>query len=440
MLKYVTDIKNCLYVKEEKIEKKKIKDNLDNKVIININRTICKYLGMGSALTESSAYNYSLLTEENRMQFLKDCYSEKGLNYQYGRISIGSCDFSLKFLSYAKKKNLSDFSIEKDKEYLIPFLKDILNIKNISLIASPWSPPRMYKRIKTYRFGTKLSKKYYDQYSNYLIKYLTFYQREGINIPYITMQNEPFARQKWESCKYTLEEQKEFIYDNLLPKLKDTKLLLFDHNKDNLYQNIKFLYHKNSKIAGVAFHNYSGRHFDELKKIRNDYSKLLLINTEGCTGFSEYNELLWIKDAEYYLYDIIGDFNNGTNAYLDWNILLNREGGPSHIKNPVKSILILDKDNYIKTSIYYYVYHISHFASENMEIIKYDSDIKDLDILILKNEYKLIIVVMNRKDNAYKYNIVINNEYISDFIDAHCIITYINNFDKKTSNNEKNII
>lgn len=437
MLKYVTDIINDIYVNEEVIKEKKYHSNLDKKIIIDINNVITNYLGMGGALTESTAYNYGLLSKKNKDNFIKDCFSKDGLNYNYARISIGSCDFSLSYYSYAKNKDLSDFSISNDKKYIIPLIKDIKNEKDISIIASPWSPPRMYKFIKTLRFGTKLKKKYYNSYSDYLIKFIDSYNQEMINVDYLTIQNEPLARQKWESCKYNLSEQKNFIYNHLLYKLKNTKLLLFDHNKDNLYNITKFLYQKDNRIAGVAFHNYTGSHFDEIKRIRDEYPNLMLINTEGCTGFSLYDKNEWIKDAEYYLNDIIGDFNHGANAYLDWNILLNREGGPCHVKNPVKSILVLDGNDYIKTPIYYYIYHISHFVDKNMKIIKYDSYIKNLDILVMKSADKIVIIIMNRNNVAYGFNLVLGDKYITDYINSHSVITYINYFDKKLAIKDK---
>ena len=396
MKKYVTDIKNHIYLKESDINMKKTTSSQDNIINIDCKKIVSKYLGMGGAITESVAYNYFLLTDKNKKRFINDCYSEKGLNYRLGRISIGSCDFSLGYYSYAKKKDLSDFSIDRDKRYVIPLLKDILKTKKIILVSSPWSPPKMYKKIKLLNYGIKLAKRYYDSYSNYLIKYLEYYRKEGINIEYLTMQNEPLARQKWESCKFDLEEQKDFIYQYLLPKLANCKLLLYDHNKDDLFNKIECLYQENSKVAGVAFHNYSGQYFNELRKINEKYHNLLLINTEGCCGYSEYNELSWISDAEYYLNDIIGDFNNGCNAYLDWNILLDERGGSCHVKNPVKSMLILKNGDYIKTPIYYYIYHISHFINYNMDII-FNNMIHDkIKVIVFKISPKLYVKMYAR--------------------------------------------
>ena len=331
--------------------------------------------------------------------------------------------FSLNSFLYSKKKDLRDFTLERDLKYTIPFIKDVLDTKEISLIASPWSPPRMYKRLPILRWGIKLSKKYYDNYSNYLIKFINEYRKLGIKIDYLTIQNEPMARQRWESCKFTIQEQNNFIYHYLSNKLDSTKILLWDHNKDDLCNIVDSLCINNEKVAGVAFHYYTGNCFNEIKKLREKYPDKLLINSEMCCGYSPYNEKEWIKCAEYYLNDIIGDMNSGINAYLDWNILLDEKGGPTHSKNYVKSASIRIDDDYIKSPIYYYLYHISHFITKDNIIISNNHN-TNLKVVSLKCSNKLIIVIMNKTNEDINYKIVFNKDNIIDKINSHSIITY----------------
>ena len=421
MKKYITDINNGIYIKEEKINKDSTKTN--NTIEILDNKKITRFYGFGSAITESSGFNYDKLSIDNKKKFINDYFGKNGLNYNYGRISIGSNDFSLNSFSYAKKTNLSDFNIDQDKKYVIPFLNDILNKKKISLIASPWSPPKMYKRLPILRWGIKLAKKHYEDYSLYLLRFIDEYKKLGIKIDYLTMQNEPMARQRWESCKFTILEQKEFIYNYLMDKLKDTKILLWDHNKDNLFNIINELYIDNDVIAGVAFHYYTGHCFDELKKLREKYPDKLLINSEMCCGYSKYNEKEWLSAAEYYLRDIIGDMNAGVNAYLDWNILLDEYGGPTHSKNYVKSASIRVNDNYIKTPIYYYLYHVSHFISNECIIIDNKNN-TNLKVVGFKSKDKLSVILMNNSNQSIEYNLLLKKNNIYDKINAHSIITY----------------
>ena len=419
--KYTTNINKKIYLKEEILLETKKKTN--NKIEIFPDNEISTFLGFGSAITESSGYNYQKLSAKNKKEFLNDYYSKNGLNLNYGRISIGSNDFSLSGFSYARKRNLSDFNINRDLDYVVPFLKDILAVKKISLIASPWSPPRMYKRIPILRYGFKLAKKHYENYSNYLVKFIEEYDKLGIKIDYLTMQNEPMARQFWESCVFNVKEQKDFIYNHLLNKLDKTKLLLWDHNKDNLYNNIKNIYEESDKIAGFAFHYYTGSYFDEVKKLRNKYPNKLLVNSEMCCAYALYDEITWLKSAEYYIHDIFGDLNNGVNIYLDWNILLDEKGGPAHTNNPVKSPSIRVGDYYIKSSIYYYLYHVSHFALKNSIIIENKNNTK-LKVLSFKKNNKLIVIIMNKNNMNIDYHIMIKKKKITDKIEAHSIITY----------------
>lgn len=422
--KYITDINNKRYLEEELVKDKNIKTN--NVIEVINSEEITNFSGFGSAITESSAYNYQKLSNDNKKRFINDYFTKDGLNFNYGRISIGSNDFSLNSFVYSKKRDLSDFSINHDQKYVIPFIKDILLIKEISLIATPWSPPVMYKKLPSLYWGIKLSKKYYDNYSDYLVKFIDEYQKQGIIIDYLTMQNEPIARQRWESCVFNINEQKDFIYHHLLRKLKKTKLLIWDHNKENLFNTISELYEDNNKIGGVAFHYYTGNCFDEIKKLREKYSDKLLINTEMCCSYSKYDEKNWIGSAEYYLKDIIGDMNSGVNAYLDWNILLDETGGPTYKNNPVKSASIRINDNYVKSPIYYYLYHISHFVNEDSVIVKNNNN-TNLKVVTLKNKNKVIIAIMNNSNEDIIYNIIYNKNKLSDKINRHSIVTYVIN-------------
>jgi len=420
MKKYITDINNNIYIEESNI------NNIKNKNIIevNVDNIISKYIGMGSALTESSAYNYHLLNDVNKKEFIKTMFTKEGLNYNFGRISIGSNDFSLKTYQYTKRKDLKDFSIDHDKQYTIPFIKDILDYKNLNLIASPWSPPGVFKRFGILRYGIKLKKDYYEEYSLYIKKWLDSYSSNGINVNYLTMQNEPEARQPWESCVFSLDEQKAFLYNHLLNKLDNQKVLLWDHNKDDLYHKFKSLYKDDDKVAGIGFHYYTDGNYEELHKIREKNKDILMINTEMCCGYSKYNEKEWIKDAEYYLKDIINDFNNGINAYLDWNILLDKNGGPTYINNKVKSAVIYDNKSFIKTPIYYYLYHISHFLDDTYNVVETINN-KHLYIASFSNKDNIVIIVLNTSSNSKEYTIKVNNQEIKDSINTHSIITYV---------------
>ena len=114
--------------------------------------------------------------------------------------------------------------------------------------------------------------------------------------------------------------------------------------------------------------------------------------------------------------------NCGINAYLDWNILLDEYGGPTHSKNYVKSPSIRMDDNYLKSPIYYYLYHVSHFI--NNSIIIENKNTTNLKVVSLKSNNKIIIVIMNNSNTDIEYKLIIKKKNISDKINKHSIITY----------------
>lgn len=425
MKRIITDINNNIYIQEEDISLNNINDKLDNVIEIS-NDIICPWLGLGGAITESSAYNYSKLDSKKKSKLLELYYSNNGLNYNLGRISIGSCDFSIKSYQLSRKKDLSDFNIDNDNKYIIPMLKDIYQKKKIDLIASPWTPPTMYKNSMFLTMGGKLKKEYYLSYAKYLRLFINTYNNLGFNIKYLTIQNEPGARQRWESCLFSLDEQKEFIYNYLTQELEgsNTSILLHDHNKETLNLVYDYLYKENTNVKGIAFHWYNPGYYNLIKDIRNKDNNILLINSETCCGYSTYNEKEWINDAKLYVNDIINDINSGCNAYLDWNIFLNYYGGPNHKKNYCKSPIILNKEenDLIITPIYYYLYHISKL---NGNITYTNSNNNNLLVVSSLDNKNRVIIIFNPNNENYDYNIVLENKYISDRIKSNSIITYI---------------
>ena len=397
MKKFITDIKNNIFFDESTLVKT---NTIDEE--IKINNIKSKFEGMGAALTQSSNINYNILSLEQEEELLKAYFED--LKYKYIRLPIGSCDFSDRSYDYL---NHNKFDIGEDKLLIQPLLKDIMKY-NLTYMASPWSPPKKYKNL----FNTKLRRKKYEDYADYLVNYLNYYKDFGINIKYISIQNEPYALQKWESCLFNANEQKEFI-KILSTRLPDnTSIMLHDHNKKNLCNYIDNTYMDNDKISAIAFHWYDGSHFEELSKVHEKYPNLKLIESEMCCGYSSYNQIKWIKDAELYANEIIGNLNNYMNIYMDWNLLLDEYGGPNHKKNYVKSPIIVIDNKIVKTPIYYYLKHISLHQNSNV----YDVQSNKLKVLV-SDKY---ITILNDTKEDISFNIL----DIKDTIKKHTIITY----------------
>lgn len=242
-------------------------------------------------LPGSTCYNLSTCTKEVRDSILDEYFSNNKMDYNICRLSIASSDFNTNSYSYSNKNDLSDFSISEDMKYVIPIIKMSQNRnKDLRLLASPWSPPAFMKNNKKLINGGKLLPNFKKTYANYLVKFIKAYQKENINIDYMTIQNEPNAIQSWESCLYNPSEELDLLTNYIYPEFKrnniKTKLLIWDHNKEKLLSRTLASF-KNpgalDKVSGIAFHWYTGDHFENIELVKNIFPNKLLIHTEGCT-------------------------------------------------------------------------------------------------------------------------------------------------------------
>ena len=436
--KIETNIKRNLYFDiTNDIELSEISStNFEKKISIDENIKYQELLGFGGAFTESSGYALNLVSDDIKNNIVDDYFSKDGLNYCFGRLPIGSCDFSLDSFSYSYKNDLSDFSIERDMKYIIPFIKEALKRNNsIKFVSSPWSPPAFMKDNKRLTRGGKLKKQFKQTWADYLVKYVENYKKQGINISFITIQNEPDATQWWESCRYTAEEESDLLVNYLFPTFTknslNTKFLIWDHNKDKILERSKdclIKYNANNYASGIAFHWYTGNYFDNLKKVNELFPDKLLIHTEGCTGYSKFKPKDELFNAELYASEIIGDLNSNVNAFIDWNLVLDYKGGPNHKRNYCNSPIMISKDckGYVKTPAYFYIGQFSKYIKPGAKRILVTSNYEDIEIIAFENLDKSIaIILLNKKDYNIEYDFCFKNYYFHDNLDSHSIVTLI---------------
>lgn len=436
--KIETNIKRKLFLKEtNNINVQPSSMTIESNIIkIESNITFQKLLGFGGAFTESTGYALSTVNKEIYNQIINDYFSNTGLNYNLGRLTIGSCDFSLNSYSYSYKNDLSDFSIERDMKYVIPTIKSALLInKNINFVASPWSPPAFMKDNEKLTNGGKLKDEYKQTWANYLVKYVNHYKAEGINIDYMTIQNEPNVSQPWESCRYTAEEEasllRNFLYPTFTTNNIKTKFLIWDHNKDNILErttNCLMQYGALDYASGIAFHWYTGSFFENLKELNKLFPDKLLIQTEGCTGYSKFKNKDQLFNAELYANEIIGDLNSGVNGFIDWNLVLDYNGGPNHKKNYCNSPIMINKyhNGYIKTPSFYYIAQFSKYLKPNSIRVHTSSFSEHIQVTAFRNINNNIAVVLFNKNNFnIEYNLSYKNYIFHDNLDSHAIVTLI---------------
>ena len=302
--------------------------------------------GFGGAFTDAAGYVFSLMPETAQKQFLLDCFSPEGLGYTLGRTSIDSCDFSCGM--YAADDvpddwSLARFDMERPMRYVLPLLRRAQETagKPIQMMFTPWSPPAWMKTNGSRKHGGKLKKEYYGLWAEYICRYLREAEKAGIRPRFLSVQNEPKASQTWDSCLFTGAEEGEFIRGALYPALQKNGLshvgiLIWDHNKERLFDRAcETLSDAETEkmVDGVAVHWYSGDHFEALQMVRDRFPDKRIVFSEACVEYSVYGENSQLRNARMYAHELIGSLNAGMNVFLDWNLLLDEQGGPNHVGN-----------------------------------------------------------------------------------------------------------
>ena len=421
-------------------------DATPSSIQLNFGQKFQTISGFGGAFTEASAYLLNQMSSEKRTEILDAYFSRKGANYSLTRTHMNSCDFSLSNYPYTPvegDKNLEHFSIDEDKDDLIPMIKDALATSEdgFKLFASPWTAAPWMKDNNKW-VGGKLLPEYYDTWALFFSKYADAYKQEGIDIWGFTVENEPLGNgNNWESMHFTPEEMTDFVQHHLGPKLEadgkgDLKILGYDQNRQEIKEWVDVMYKDEASSKyydGTAIHWYESTYdfFPEAlqyahQKAPNKY----LIQTEACID-SEVP--VWKNDAWYwkkeatdwgydwreeekkylhpkyapanrYARDIIGCLNNWVDGWVDWNMVLDRQGGPNWFKNWCVAPIIVDPkaDEVYYTPLYYIMTHFSKFIRPGAEVIGVDSTDKNLMVTAAQNPDGSVAVVVFNEGMEHK--------------------------------------
>ena len=415
-------------------------------VFVNPDKTFQSFLGIGGAITDASAEVFAKLSSDKQQEFLNAYYSQdKGIGYSLMRTTIHSSDFASGSYTYIKEGDteLKTFSIEHDREFKIPLIKKATATAGGKMIlyASPWSPPAFMKSNKGMLKGGTLLPEFFQSWATYYTKFVKAYEKEGIPIWGISIQNEPMAVQTWESCVFTAEAERDFLKNFLGPTMKKEglgakKIIVWDHNRDLMVQRANTIFGdpEAAKYAwGMGFHWYEtwaggSPMFDNVARVHEAYPDKNLMFTEGCVEkFDAKNYQLW-TNGERYGKSMINDFNNGTVGWTDWNILLDEKGGPNHVGNFCFAPIHADTTTgeLIYTPSYYYIGHFSKFIRpEAKRVSTAVSRSSLLSTSFLNKDGKMVTVVMNQSEATVIYNLCIGTQAAEITILPNAIQTLI---------------
>lgn len=415
-------------------------------VFVDPTKTFQTFLGIGAALTDASAETFAKLPPAKQEEFLQAYFSkEKGIGYSLARTNIHSCDFSSDSYTYVAEgdASLQTFNINHDKQFRIPFIKKAIAAAGgkLPLYASPWSPPAFMKTNNEMLHGGKLRPEFAQSWANYYTKFIKAYEKEGMPVWGITIQNEPMATQRWESCIFTADEERDFLKNYLGPTMQkagyaNKKIIVWDHNRDLMFQRANVIFDDPgaAKYAwGMGFHWYEDWSgglpmYENVGLVHKAYPTKNLLFTEGCAESFNADRINFWGLGEEYGRSMINDFNNGTVGWTDWNILLDEKGGPNHVGNFCFAPVHADTQSgeLIYTNSYYYIGHFSKFIRPGAKKINCASSRSQLLTTgFINKNGEIAVVVMNQSDKKVTYNLCIGKNATVVNILPHAIQTIV---------------
>ncbi len=379
------------------------------------------------------------MTIDQQKEVIKKYFSKDGLNYSMGRTAIHSSDFAFKNYTYVSDHDdtLSSFDLSHEDQWVVPMIKKAMAYQpQLKLLASPWSPPAWMKTNQEMNHGGSLLPKYQQTWANYFVKYLSEMKLRGIPFWAVTIQNEPQAVQTWDSCIYSAEEERDFLKNYLGPTLHaydaDLKILGWDHNRDIIIPRAQTLLSDplaQKHLWGIAHHWYVSEAFENLSIVKSLFPDKHLVFTEGCIEGGP-KPHAW-HTGERYGRNIIGDLNHHVEGWIDWNLVLNEEGGPNHVNNFCDAPILYDRKTkeIIVNSSYYYIGHFSRYLKEGAKGIAATMNLPQgvYAVSYQNPDQELVVIIQNETSESKSVSLVLQKKSKVIHLESHSIITLVIN-------------
>lgn len=408
-------------------------------------RTPIKYqthFGFGGAITDATIECYNTCSDEVKQQIIDACFSQEGLNYNLARLTVHSSDFASQSYVYTDKNDLSTFDFSKEDEARIPFIHRCMEAKDgeITFFSAPWSPPAFAKTNGEMNHGGKLKDEYRTFWAEYYARYLCELKKRGIDVKYVSVQNEPEAIQRWESREVDAIEEGEEIRDYLAPTFKkhglDVKFYLWDHNRDRVVRrtiDTMSIPGVKEHVWGVGYHWYCCDRYENLSNLHTLYPDLHILLTECCVELAHDSTTglpvesgLW-NNGQRYALQIINDLNNYSEGYIDWNLLLDENGGPNHAHNFCEAPIMLDgKGGITFNPSYWHIAHFSKYIQPRARRVFCAGGASDVYQTAYQNpDGSIAVVALNIGNRDMDTNIDIDGNIFGLTLERHSIVTIL---------------
>jgi len=409
-------------------------------LMVNSGRRFQTLEGFGGAFTEAAAVTWQALPRQGAAELLQGYFdTETGHGYTLCRVHMNSCDFALGNYAHAEVPGdvaLEHFNIDRDRQALLPMIKAAqrLAASPIKLLVSPWSPPAWMKSNGQMNQGGRLLPEYAAAWARCYVRFIEAYEAEGVPVWGVSVQNEPDATQRWDSCIYSAEEERDFVRDHLGPALAGAglsriKIVVWDHNRDQMVGRASVVYSDPQAaqyVWGCGFHWYGEDHFDHVQLVHDAWPDKALLFTEGCQeGGPHTGE--W-ELAERYARNIINDLNRWTVGWIDWNLLLDESGGPNHVGNLCSAPVLADRaeGRLLHQSSFHALGHFARFIRPGAQRLLCAATRQDLETTAFANpDGSIAIVALNRTDAPIHFALRLDDAFGVAELPARSMATYI---------------
>ncbi len=362
-------------------------------------------LGFGGCFSDASCYLINQLHKPLQEQLLHEMFhpSEMGLNVN--RTCIGAADSAATLYSYDDgdaDPELKRFSIDHDREYILPVLRRVREINpDVFYFSSPWSPPGWMKWNKS-MLGGSMSRQYLSSYAQYFLKFLQAYAAEGVPIQAITTQNEIDTDQHGQmpACTWSQECDTEFIIEHLGPLFEKTnmptKIWILDHNYVYWGRVISQLDDPDFRryANSVAWHGYVGEP-SMMSKVHAAHPEAEMYFTEGST---DYNDPHYQDDWTKWSTTYTAVLNNWCRAATAWNVATDEHGKPNIGPYPCGGILIINPhtQEVIRSGQYWALAHFSRTIQRGARRFESQSQVVNLGHVAVENPGgKKVLILTN---------------------------------------------
>jgi glucosylceramidase len=366
-------------------------------------------LGFGGCFSDAACYVINQLHQPLREQLLHELFHPTELALNVNRTCIGAADSAAMVYSYDEGEadpDLKRFSIDHDREYILPILKRVHEINpEVFYFSSPWSPPGWMKWNKS-MLGGSMSRQYLSSYAQYFLKFIQAYAAEGVPVRAITTQNEIDTDQHGQmpACTWSQECETEFITDHLGPLFErtntSTRIWILDHNYVYWGRVISELDNPDFRryVNAVAFHGYVGTP-NMMSKVQAAHPEVEMYFTEGSTDYNDpHYQDDWTKWSKIYT-DVL---NNWCRAAVAWNMATDDHGKPNIGPYPCGGILIINPhtQEIIRSGQYWALAHFSRTVKRGARRFESQSIAANLGHIAFENPDGQKVAVLTNLGSA----------------------------------------